>query len=86
MMHRLLPLVLTAALASLHGVCDAFVTNHHNAATRSSKLQSQILDFIEPSTGVQVKLIGAMYGIVSEYMFIGNYLRALLKKNTRQTQ
>lgn len=60
-MHRLLPLVLTAALASLHGVCDAFVTNHHNAATRSSKLQSQILDFIEPSTGVQVKLIGAMH-------------------------
>ncbi len=59
-MHRRLPLVLTAALASLHGVCDAFVT-HHQAASRSSKLQSQILDFIEPSTGVQVKLIGAMH-------------------------
>ena len=62
-MHRLLCLALTAVLASLHGVCDAFVTNHHGAVTKStnSKLQSQILDFIEPSTGVEVKLIGAMH-------------------------
>ncbi|KAL7500428.1 hypothetical protein ACHAWT_008902 [Skeletonema menzelii] len=61
-MHHLLSF--TIALAALHGVCDAFVTNHHRAVvlkSTNSKLQSQILDFIEPSTGVQVKLIGAMH-------------------------
>mmetsp|Transcript_9449 Transcript_9449/g.16092 ORF Transcript_9449/g.16092 Transcript_9449/m.16092 type:complete len:347 (-) Transcript_9449:124-1164(-) len=65
MMNRLLPI--TVALATLHGVCDAFVTNRPGGfhAVKSyptnSKLRSQILDFIEPSTGVQVKLIGAMH-------------------------
>ena len=67
-MHRLLSF--TVAFAALHAVCDAFIatttTHHHHAVLKSTKnsnnvLQSQILDFIEPKTGVQVKLIGAMH-------------------------
>ena len=47
--------------------CHPFTTNdHHLRATVTSSssrshLRSQILDFIEPSTGVRVKLIGAMH-------------------------
>ena len=62
-MHRLLSF--TAAFAALHAVCDAFIATHHSSVLKStnsnSKLHSQILDFIEPKTGVQVKLIGAMH-------------------------
>lgn len=47
--------------------CHPFkVNDHHQRATSisttsRSHLRSQILDFIEPSTGVRVKLIGAMH-------------------------
>ena len=62
MMHRLL--VFAVGIATLHGVCEAFVTTNHpgrGAHSKKFKLQTQILDFVEPSTGVQVKLIGAMH-------------------------
>lgn len=34
---------------------------HRHDVSSSSSLGSQVLDFIEPKTGVQVKLIGAMH-------------------------
>lgn len=65
MMHRLLFCLVTAFL---HRLCNAFVvTPPHRGGhviypkLKPTSLQSQILDFIEPNTGVPVKLIGAMH-------------------------
>mmetsp|Transcript_13109 Transcript_13109/g.28477 ORF Transcript_13109/g.28477 Transcript_13109/m.28477 type:complete len:358 (+) Transcript_13109:140-1213(+) len=57
----------------LFSSCRPFSTNHNlrsrqhdvssimSSSTSSSSLRSQVLDFIEPTTGVPVKLIGAMH-------------------------
>ncbi len=73
------------ATTTLHGVCDAFVTNHLGGAhikscPHNSKLQSQILDFIEPTTGVQVKLIGAMHYNPASIQLATDTINELAKK------
>ncbi|KAL7447999.1 LOW QUALITY PROTEIN: hypothetical protein ACHAWC_000268, partial [Mediolabrus comicus] len=71
MMRRLLFCCLICT-AFLHRQCNAFVTPPQGGthitypklkptSTTTTSLQSQILDFIEPNTGVPVKLIGAMH-------------------------
>jgi hypothetical protein len=71
MMHRLLFCCLIGT-AFLHRLSNAFVTPPQGGThitypklkpttTITTSLQSQILDFIEPNTGVPVKLIGAMH-------------------------
>jgi len=63
---------LAIQVSSLLSFCHPFSTNHNarirqqhalssTTPTTTTSLQSQILDFVEPTTGVPVKLVGAMH-------------------------
>jgi len=47
--------------ATVNRRISASSASHSTRPASSSSLQSQILDFVEPTTGVHVKLIGAMH-------------------------
>ena len=59
-------IIIGLGLAIQSQLCSTFSTNNYvhlpinnNQRHTSSSLQSQVLDFIEPTTGVPVKLVGA---------------------------
>jgi hypothetical protein len=77
MMHQLLFCAVGIAFRS--GFCNAFVTSANAAGARTS-LQSQVLDFIEPTTGVPVKLIGAMHYNPASIKLATDTINQLAKK------
>ena len=74
-------IIIGLGIAIQSQLCHTFSTNNYvhlpnnNQRHTSSSLQSQVLDFIEPTTGVPVKLVGAskfkyLFMSISIHLFI----------------
>ena len=68
-------IIIGLGLAIESQLCHTFSTTNYvhlpnNQRHSSSSLQSQVLDFIEPTTGVPVKLVGASKFTLSVYVGI----------------
>ena len=66
---------------SIIAASSVAATTTTRSSSSSSALQSQILDFIEPTTGVQVKLIGAMHYNPASIQLATDSINALAAEN-----